>query len=208
VRDRSIHQAIAAATAAAADDSLSPAGHAAAFRHAPVPAAVVTTDGRVVAANTALQLLVGLDPAALSRGGLARMLPPDDAEAVLAFLAGPANAGDAERLEHQLVGAGGQELCVALHARRLPTSGDALVLCQLIDLTEQRRVESLLVQRASHDPLTGLATRAVFFDQLGRALSRLPRTVDRPVRPPVQRRPGAGRGGESDARASRPRNVR
>ncbi|RKS77344.1 PAS domain S-box-containing protein/diguanylate cyclase (GGDEF)-like protein [Motilibacter peucedani] len=40
------------------------------------------------------------------------------------------------------------------------------------DVTEQRRTESLLVERATRDPLTGLPNRAVFLDRLGHAVAR------------------------------------
>jgi diguanylate cyclase (GGDEF)-like protein len=56
------------------------------------------------------------------------------------------------------------------------SGGEPLLSCQLIDLTEQHRVEELLAHRATHDPLTELGTRTVFLSHLERALHRLPRT--------------------------------
>jgi diguanylate cyclase (GGDEF)-like protein/PAS domain S-box-containing protein len=44
------------------------------------------------------------------------------------------------------------------------------------DVTDQKRLERELAHRALHDPLTGLANRALFIDRLGQALARAQRT--------------------------------
>lgn len=43
------------------------------------------------------------------------------------------------------------------------------------DITERKRMEAQLQHMATHDPLTGLANRALFFDRLNQALARAER---------------------------------
>jgi diguanylate cyclase (GGDEF)-like protein/PAS domain S-box-containing protein len=45
----------------------------------------------------------------------------------------------------------------------------------LVDITQQKRLEARLIHDALHDPLTGLANRALFSDHLERALGRMRR---------------------------------
>ncbi len=49
--------------------------------------------------------------------------------------------------------------------------GDGCTIC-LTDITERKAVEASLVHDAMHDPLTGLANRALFTDRLAHALKR------------------------------------
>ncbi len=49
--------------------------------------------------------------------------------------------------------------------------GDGCTIC-LTDITERKTVEASLVHDAMHDPLTGLANRALFTDRLAHALKR------------------------------------
>ena len=52
------------------------------------------------------------------------------------------------------------------------------VLALAIDITERKRLEEQLVYQAFHDPLTGLANRNVFHDQVARALARRERAPE------------------------------
>jgi diguanylate cyclase (GGDEF)-like protein/PAS domain S-box-containing protein len=54
--------------------------------------------------------------------------------------------------------------------------GSSLVMAQ--DVSERLRTEEALVHQATHDPLTGLANRALLSDRLTHALARANRTVD------------------------------
>src|SRR5665213_4386634 len=86
------------------------------------------------------------------------------------------------RVELRFVLPDGAEVFVAVHAIALAAGkGPPLVLCQLIDITEQRRVEAELAQQATVDSLTSLSTRLVFFDHVARALAHLARSSSRLV---------------------------
>jgi diguanylate cyclase (GGDEF)-like protein/PAS domain S-box-containing protein len=145
-----------------------------AFRHAPVPGVVVGPDAVIAAANGRFAEVLGVDLDDLVGRALPALAHPDDAAAVAGFAADVAGGDAGRRLEYRLIDGAGSSRCVALHADRMP--GSSLVVCQLIDITEQRRMEQLLVDRATHDPLTGLTARTVFVEQLQRALQRLTRT--------------------------------
>ncbi|UHD17059.1 putative bifunctional diguanylate cyclase/phosphodiesterase [Thiocapsa bogorovii] len=64
--------------------------------------------------------------------------------------------------------------------------GEAVCLTVMLDVTEQRHLleqlqarEATLSQLALHDPLTGLANRALFSDRLDQAIARAQRTGER-----------------------------
>ena len=145
------------------------------FRHAPVPAVLARADGLITAANWSFGNAVGISAVDLTGRTLIDLAHPEDAAAVTAFAAEVAAGGGPRRLEYRILDGTGSARCVALHAEPLPDSPN--LVCQLIDVTEQRRMEQLLVERATHDPLTGLTTRTVFLEQLQRALQRLSRAT-------------------------------
>jgi len=144
-----------------------------AFTHAPLPAVLIGTGAVITRANASFGELVGVAADHLLGRALTDLTHPDDAAAVAKFAADGGAADSGRRLEFRLVDGTGSARCVALHAERLRES--RMQVCQLIDITEQRRMEQLLVDRATHDPLTGLTTRTVFVEQLQRALQRLSR---------------------------------
>jgi diguanylate cyclase (GGDEF)-like protein/PAS domain S-box-containing protein len=60
--------------------------------------------------------------------------------------------------------------CVAKNLLADPAVGGIVINYR--DITERRALEDQLVHQAFHDPLTGLANRALFFDRVAHALSR------------------------------------
>ncbi len=58
--------------------------------------------------------------------------------------------------------------------------GGAGAVISHVDITRRKRSEEELAHRASHDPLTGLANRLMFGDQLAQALRRRPMHLHRP----------------------------
>ena len=74
----------------------------------------------------------------------------------------------------------GRQIEVEIAVNRARFGGVDVEMVLIIDVTEQRLLEDQLRHRALHDPLTGLANRALLLDRLDRALaasSRLARSV-------------------------------
>ncbi len=100
--------------------------------------------------------------------------PAEDVAALLADL-------DSDRPQHQRAGRwrhqlhDGRQVWVEITSNRLYFAGReaALVLAQ--DVTEQAELDDQLRRQAFHDPLTGLANRALFHDRLAHSLGQRPR---------------------------------
>lgn len=84
------------------------------------------------------------------------------------------DTGHGEELEHHATIAGSRRF---LHTRLVPeTDEDDRVVSILTvsrDLTDRKRMEEVLAERATHDPLTGLANRALLTERIDRALGRI-----------------------------------
>ena len=143
------------------------------FRYAPVPGVLLGTDARIAAANASFCDVVGVAAGDLLGRSLVDLVHPGDTAAVEALVADVAAGERDRRLECRLVDGTGSLRCLALHAER--HQGSRMLVCQLVDVTEQRQTEQMLAERAAHDQLTGLTTRTVFIEQLQRALQRLTR---------------------------------
>ena len=79
------------------------------------------------------------------------------------------------RLDYRMVAADGSIVWVhdeAYAMRDETTGGRRVSQGLLVDTTEQKRLEAQLLHDAFHDPLTGLANRALFREHLDRALDR------------------------------------
>ncbi len=118
----------------------------------------VCDNGRVLQANGALAELLGRSTASL----LGNRLPLDGGTAL------PAAGRGSVRLRRADGTVADAEVAVAA----IPdASGRLLSLVQVEDVTERRAAESRLTHLATHDPLTGLANRALLLDRLRGALA-------------------------------------
>jgi diguanylate cyclase (GGDEF)-like protein/PAS domain S-box-containing protein len=100
-------------------------------------------------------------------------LHPDDRERVLAAHERTHATGEPLRLEYRLVGRDGRVVWVQDDSRVIadPDGGDEPVLQgYLLDITSRKETEELLRYQAFHDPLTGLANRALFTDRVEHSL--------------------------------------
>lgn len=152
------------------------------FDHAPIGLASVTPDGRFEEVNPAFCRLVGRDRDALVGTTFAAITHPDDLAADEALVAELAAGRVAEyQLDKRYLRPDGTEVWVALHASVLRDDDGSVqrFLAQVVDLSDRRRLEQLLTEAATHDPLTGLPNRRLLDDRLEVARARAQRAPDR-----------------------------
>lgn len=140
-----------------------------------MPDAVVVSDGeRIVFANGRLHALTGHPPGSLD-GAPLELLIPEEARAthrgaVAAYHAAPATRpmglGRPTVCRH----ADGSTVPVDISLSPLPMHG--WIVAVVRDDRDRLRSEAELFHRATHDPLTGLANRAMLDDRLALAVER------------------------------------
>ena len=140
-----------------------------------LPDAIVVSDGeRIVFANSHLHDLTGYAPGALVGAPLDALIPFESRavhrRAVAAFHAAPATrpmgVGRPTVCRH----ADGSPVPVDISLSPLPMHG--WIVAVVRDDRDRRKSEAELFHRATHDPLTGLANRAMLDDRLALAVER------------------------------------
>jgi diguanylate cyclase (GGDEF)-like protein/PAS domain S-box-containing protein len=140
---------------------------------------VVTVDirARIIEANPTLELMAGYEPGELAGVPLAALV--DRGEHDELFKLGEVIEGAVDRcaVEHQLRRKDDSLLwCRTVMALVRDGEGDPNYgIGMLEDITNRKYVEEELMQRAVHDPLTGLPNRRLLEDRLANALARLAR---------------------------------
>jgi diguanylate cyclase (GGDEF)-like protein/PAS domain S-box-containing protein len=135
---------------------------------------VVGRDGTILYESPAVERILGFDPAARINEPLDRVVHPEDV-ADITMLLGTiaekpgADVGGEARLAHR----DGSWRVFEWTARNLleEPSVEGFVV-NAHDVTERTALEEQLRHQAFHDPLTGLANRALFSDRVDHALSR------------------------------------
>jgi diguanylate cyclase (GGDEF)-like protein/PAS domain S-box-containing protein len=134
---------------------------------------VVTTDGRMTYESDAVRRVLGHEPSSAGAPFDGRV-HPDDVAAVRERFAEILGRPGAERAaEIRMRHADGSWRWVEIIGQNLvaePTIGG--VVLNYRDVTERKRLEDQLHHEAFHDPLTGLANRALFGDRVTHALAR------------------------------------
>lgn len=144
------------------------------FEHAPVGAALATTDGRLVRVNPALLAMTGYDAEDLLRKTLHELTHPDDrsvdAEQLRRLLAGEVSVyRTAKRYMHARGHVISAQLTFCLVRGR---EGEPLhFIAQIEDHSEQSLLERRLAELEERDRLTGLVNRRHFEHELGRTVT-------------------------------------
>jgi diguanylate cyclase (GGDEF)-like protein/PAS domain S-box-containing protein len=134
---------------------------------------IIKTDGTIRFVSPSATQVFGYDPATMLRQTVSELLHPDDRERAATFFRdaakSPGVTGPVELRFRQPDGSW-------LHAEILATNllRDASVkgiVLNTRDVSERKRLEEQLTHQAFHDPLTGLANRALFRDRVSHALA-------------------------------------
>jgi diguanylate cyclase (GGDEF)-like protein/PAS domain S-box-containing protein len=145
-----------------------------AFRHAPVGVVVARSDGVIVAGNPAAGQLLGRAPADLLGSVLFDVVHADDVEEARQQCA-RLLAGRTHVLRHECRFRlrDGQIIWVLVSVSRMPESVDRVehVVLHIDDISERKQREADLSHQALHDPLTGLANRALLMERIHEAMS-------------------------------------
>jgi diguanylate cyclase (GGDEF)-like protein/PAS domain S-box-containing protein len=141
--------------------------------------AIVRADGTMNTVTGAVEDVFGPGWETVQGAPLTHYVHPDDVTGVQAFLAGVADKpiGDSQESEWRLRYADGSWRHVSAVATNLladPRVRGLVVTAR--DVDARKAFEEQLRHRAFHDPLTGLANRALFYDRIEHALTREPRT--------------------------------
>ncbi|HMC71374.1 MAG TPA: diguanylate cyclase, partial [Mycobacteriales bacterium] len=144
-----------------------------AFENSPIGAALVSSEGEILLANSSLGVMLGHRVEALVVMSLRDITHPDDVNLDAAKMSDlVSGAIDTYTVEKRYVTADGRSLWGQMTAAAVPDmEGDVHgLIVQLQDVTQRRDAELELANRALHDPLTGLANRFLVQQWLSSAL--------------------------------------
>ncbi|HVS41283.1 MAG TPA: EAL domain-containing protein [Candidatus Dormibacteraeota bacterium] len=134
---------------------------------------LITESGRMVYANDAYVEMTGYRREELQGRNLIDLAPEEHREELVARLRSRLTGGDAPmHYESALITRDGRRIDIEVALRLLPDEGPNRMFAIVRDITERKRVETRLAAAARLDPLTGVANRRVWQEELHRALSR------------------------------------
>ncbi|MGB2710106.1 MAG: sensor domain-containing diguanylate cyclase [Conexibacter sp.] len=140
------------------------------FETAPIGHLVLDADDRIVSANAALGRIARWHAPVLTGLPLEELVEPADLPLLRIALA-QLRHGVTPQLETEVrlrpIG-NAEPVTTAIHAAVLEGDRAQRLLLQVLDVSERKRVEAQLQHLADHDPLTGLANRRRFEQELAR----------------------------------------
>ena len=146
-----------------------------AFTHASIGMALVSVEGRILQANTALAGILGYDSGQLLIDKpFSNLVTPADRTVVERdFTRIGARDLETFNAEVRCLHAGGADLWAALHCAFFTESSSEApcLILQLQDISARRHAEAQLNHIAFHDSLTGLPNRSRFYSMLSQALA-------------------------------------
>jgi diguanylate cyclase (GGDEF)-like protein/PAS domain S-box-containing protein len=142
--------------------------------HAAIGISEVDLEGRILHANPAFQRILGYSREELLGRVAASLSPAEDSgitrDPVRELIAG---RREVVNVEKRFVRKDGHEIWVNLVISRIEDElAPTRIVGMLQDVSERKALEAQLTRQAFHDPLTGLANRALFRDRVGHALER------------------------------------
>jgi diguanylate cyclase (GGDEF)-like protein/PAS domain S-box-containing protein len=135
--------------------------------------AVLDATGSILYESDALRRVLGHDPVTRLSQEFAEDVHPDDRAWFTGLAAGLATSTGEQSAEFRLRHADGSWRWVdAIGLNLLADPAVGGIVLNFRDITERKRLEDQLQHEAFHDPLTGLANRALFADRVTHALAR------------------------------------
>jgi diguanylate cyclase (GGDEF)-like protein/PAS domain S-box-containing protein len=134
---------------------------------------VTTQDATVGFVSPSATRVFGYDPVALAGQSVSSLLHPDDRDRAAAFFRDAAlTFGVSGPVEWRFRQPNGSWLHAEILATNLLLDSTVQgIVLNTRDVSERKRLEEQLTHQAFHDPLTGLANRALFRDRVSHALA-------------------------------------
>ncbi|MGH7701710.1 MAG: putative bifunctional diguanylate cyclase/phosphodiesterase [Gemmatimonadales bacterium] len=134
---------------------------------------VIRPDTTIRYLSPSVSRVLRYDPEPLLGRALLELLEPEDRERARAFLRSAAKApGVSAPIEWRFLKPQGGSLQAEIIATNLLNDPAVRgIVLNTRDVSERKRLEQQLTHQAFHDPLTGLANRALFRDRVGHALT-------------------------------------
>jgi diguanylate cyclase (GGDEF)-like protein/PAS domain S-box-containing protein len=150
------------------------------FEHSATGIVVLAADSTIRDSNLAFEQFLGASRADLENRRLADFAPPEHADLTTELLR---EVGSGKRdnasAELRFVRGDGRVSWGAVTLSRAEELNEFRLIAMVQDITGRKALEAQLLHQAFHDPLTGLANRALFLDRLEHALTRVVREQER-----------------------------
>lgn len=137
-----------------------------ALSNATFEAIVMYHDGIIIDGNAQLATLLDFSLEALKGRRLLDLVEERDVGKVEKQMV----LQEQDTIEVGLISASGEHIPVAARARYIEFKGQTVGVSCIVDLRERKAAEQKMIRLAQQDPLTGLANRSLFGDQLQKAV--------------------------------------